>query len=115
QYSREIERLNNELDEKSSQLESEGKTHPGYNRFLAIGEVAARFNHDLNNLLTIVMGNAQLLRDDLEGADEIIVKKVDNIISESRRIAQIAMEIRRTGKKFNKKDLQAGSPEKRDS
>ncbi|MCA0956922.1 response regulator [Mameliella alba] len=55
--------LGSSLDVTESRLAEERKAQA--NRLAALGELTAGVAHDVNNILAVVMGNAELLQDDL--------------------------------------------------
>jgi GAF domain-containing protein len=108
-YFKQLSETNRQLEEKNSQLEVAQKALLEQERLAAIGEMAVTVNHEINNPLTVIIGNAELLLKDLTGSEPKILKKIDNIISESRRIAEITRAIRRIEKPVSEAYLPGGA------
>ncbi len=63
-------------------------------RLAAIGEVVASVNHEINNPLMIISGNAQFLEMSLSGYPEEIKERVRIILEETERISQVTRKLR---------------------
>lgn len=63
-------------------------------RLAAIGEVVASVNHEINNPLMIISGNAQFLEMTLKGYPEEIKERVRTIIEETERISRVTKKLR---------------------
>jgi HAMP domain-containing protein len=63
-------------------------------RLAAIGEVVASVNHEINNPLMIISGNAQFLEMSMEGYPADIRERVKTIIEETGRISEITRKLR---------------------
>jgi HAMP domain-containing protein len=63
-------------------------------RLAAIGEVVASVNHEINNPLMIISGNAQFLEMSMDGYPNELKERVKTIIEESERISQITRKLR---------------------
>ncbi|MGA2507248.1 MAG: histidine kinase dimerization/phospho-acceptor domain-containing protein [Chitinispirillaceae bacterium] len=63
-------------------------------RLAAIGEVVASVNHEINNPLMIISGNAQFLEMSMDGYPNEMKERVKTIIEESERISQITRKLR---------------------
>jgi signal transduction histidine kinase len=63
-------------------------------RLAAIGEVVASVNHEINNPLMIISGNAQFLEMSLEGYPDEIKERVRTIIEETDRISRVTKKLR---------------------
>lgn len=57
--------------------------------FRELGRMAVSLNHEINNPLTAIIGNADLLLITASGLDDDFRKKIETIISEAQRIADI--------------------------
>ncbi len=58
-------------------------------RLAAIGQVGIAMRHEINNPLTTVIGNTELLLDRLEGGEGELKKRLDLILSNALRISEI--------------------------
>lgn len=63
-------------------------------RLAAVGELTVAINHEINNPLATILGNAQLLQLLLSNADPKITRKLELIVSECRRIANVTHRLR---------------------
>mgnify|MGYP000866536876 CR=1 FL=1 len=63
-------------------------------KFRVLGQMAASINHEINNPLTTIMGNVDLLLISYPDIDPFIRKKLSTILSEANRIAEITRKIR---------------------
>ena len=63
-------------------------------RLAAIGEVVASVNHEINNPLMIISGNAQFLEMSMEGYPADMKERVKTIIEETGRISEITRKLR---------------------
>lgn len=62
-------------------------------RLAAIGQMGIAVRHEINNPLTTVIGNAELLIERLESADGDVKKRLDAILENSLRIAEIVKRL----------------------
>ncbi len=92
---RRLSESNRELERKNRELAEAQQALLRQERLAAIGELAVTVNHEINNPLTVIIGNAELLLRDLEGASPQLLRKLGHIVSESRRIAEITRAIRK--------------------
>jgi signal transduction histidine kinase len=63
-------------------------------RLAAIGEVIASVNHEINNPLMIISGNAQFLEMSMEGYPAEMKERVTTILEETERISQVTKKLR---------------------
>jgi nitrogen fixation/metabolism regulation signal transduction histidine kinase len=63
-------------------------------RLAAIGEIVASVNHEINNPLMIISGNAQFLEMAMQDAPEDVKGRVKAIIEETDRISRITRKLR---------------------
>jgi HAMP domain-containing protein len=63
-------------------------------RLAAIGEVIASVNHEINNPLMIISGNAQFLEMMMEGYPEEMKERVKTILEETDRISKVTRKLR---------------------
>jgi len=63
-------------------------------RLAAIGEVVASVNHEINNPLMIISGNAQFLEMSMQEYPAEIKERVRTILEETERISQVTRKLR---------------------
>lgn len=63
-------------------------------RLAAIGEVIASVNHEINNPLMIISGNAQFLEMSMEGYPADLRERLKAIIEETERISRVTRKLR---------------------
>jgi GAF domain-containing protein len=100
---------NRQLEETNSQLQIAQDALVERERLAAVGEVAVTVNHEINNPLTVIIGNAELLLKDLADSDKKVRKKVEHIVAESKRIAQITRSLRKIDKPVSEDYLPGGA------
>jgi len=100
---------NRQLEQTNSQLQIAQDALVERERLAAVGEVAVTVNHEINNPLTVIIGNAELLLKDLADSDKKVRKKVEHIVAESKRIAQITRSLRKIDKPVSEDYLPGGA------
>lgn len=88
---------NRELAELNTQLEEAQEQLIHSERLRTLGEMAAGVAHDINNVLGIILGNAQLARRKL-GDDAGVVKSIDAIELAAKDAAETVRRLREIGK-----------------
>ena len=63
-------------------------------KYQVLGQVAASINHEINNPLTTIIGNIELILMTDTGLDEKIRKKLAVVKDEAHRIAKIVEKLR---------------------
>jgi C4-dicarboxylate-specific signal transduction histidine kinase len=63
-------------------------------RLAAIGEVVASVNHEINNPLMIISGNAQFLEMSMENSSPEMKERVRTILEETDRISRVTRKLR---------------------
>jgi phosphoglycerate-specific signal transduction histidine kinase len=63
-------------------------------RLAAIGEIVASVNHEINNPLMIISGNAQFLEMSMETFPDDMKERVRTILEETDRISQVTKKLR---------------------
>jgi nitrogen-specific signal transduction histidine kinase len=63
-------------------------------RLAAIGEVVASVNHEINNPLMIISGNAQFLEISMKDFPEEMKERVRTILEETDRISKVTKKLR---------------------
>ncbi|MBD3316443.1 MAG: HAMP domain-containing protein [Chitinivibrionales bacterium] len=64
-------------------------------RLAAIGEIVASVNHEINNPLMIISGNAQFLQMGMDDYPQEMRDRVQAILEETERISQVTRKLRR--------------------
>ena len=100
---------NRQLERTNRQLQIAQDALVERERLAAVGEVAVTVNHEINNPLTVIIGNAELLLKDLADSDKKVRKKVEHIVAESKRIAQITRALRKIDKPVSVDYLPGGA------
>ncbi len=100
---------NRQLERTNRQLQIAQDALVERERLAAVGEVAVTVNHEINNPLTVIIGNAELLLKDLADSDKKVRKKVEHIVAESKRIAQITRALRKIDKPVSEDYLPGGA------
>ena len=108
-YFNSLAEKNRQLKETNRQLQIAQDALVERERLAAVGEVAVTVNHEINNPLTVIIGNAELLLKDLADSDRKVKKKVEHIVAESKRIAQITRALRRIDKPVTEDYLPGGA------
>ena len=62
-------------------------------RLSAIGQIGIAVRHEINNPLTTVIGNVELLLERFEGADPELKKRLELVLNNSLRIAEIVKRL----------------------
>ena len=63
-------------------------------RLAAIGQIVASVNHEINNPLMIISGNAQFLEMSMEGYPQEMRDRIKAILEETERISQVTRKLR---------------------
>lgn len=94
---KEILDRNRELAELNEQLEDAQEQLIHSERLRTLGEMAAGVAHDINNVLGIILGNAQLAKRKLE-EDSPALRRIDAIELAARDAAETVRRLREIGK-----------------
>jgi CHASE3 domain sensor protein len=78
----------------SLQLDQKRNAEMRLKRLEAIEQIVRSVNHEINNPLMIISGNAEFLLAVLEGADESLRSKLDSIIAEVHRIFLVTQRLK---------------------
>ena len=62
-------------------------------RLAAIGQVGIAMRHEINNPLTTIIGNTELLLDRLEGAEGELKKRLEVVLDNALRISEIVKRL----------------------
>lgn len=93
----EILERNDELAELNSQLQEAQEQLLASERLRALGEMAAGVAHDINNVLGIILGNAQLAKRKLS-SESPAMRSIDAIELAARDAAETVRRLREIGK-----------------
>jgi len=94
---KEIVERNSELAELNKQLQDAQEQLIQSERLRTLGEMAAGVAHDINNVLGIILGNAQLARRKIE-QDHAAIKCIDAIELAARDAAETVRRLKEIGK-----------------
>ncbi len=83
--------------EKERELEHQKEVSDRAHKQQSIGQLTGGVAHDFNNLLAVIMGNLELLRDDL--VDPVMIEKVDAGINATKRGADLTRSMLAFAKK----------------
>ncbi len=86
---RELRQSNRRLARSNRRLREMQKQELASERLKAISEVVTTMNHEINNPLTIISGNAELLQVKLRGQEPEIEQRLVNIRSQVRRLGRV--------------------------
>lgn len=103
--------ITNEITDRIKQeqdLEEQKKLATHNYKLATIGEMAAGVGHEINNPLTIIKGNIQLINNKLkqdDNVDENIFKRIDVINESTKRITSIVDGLRSFARKDDEKEV----------
>lgn len=86
---RDLKTSNRQLGESNRRLKAMQQSLVADERLKAISEVVTTMNHEINNPLTIISGNAELLSHRLRGMGPDVQERLGNILSQSRRLGRV--------------------------
>ncbi len=93
-YEAELIEKNTALLQAQEEINKQHKQIIDMEKFRILGQMAASINHEINNPLTTIMGNVDLLLISYPDIDPFVRKKLSIILSEANRIAEITKKIR---------------------
>jgi len=93
-YEHQLEQKNNELTEANEKLKQVQAKLIELEKKQTAAEIAATLNHEINNPLAIIAGNAQFLLMTMKNSNPSIVKRLKAIDKEASVIAQITEKFR---------------------
>jgi two-component system, NtrC family, sensor kinase len=86
-----VNRMAVDLDEREQRLALEGQQRSHQDKMLAVSALAAGMTHEVNNPLAVIVGSAQLLRDEagtVQAAE--VAAHAEQILAQAQRAAQAA-------------------------
>lgn len=93
-YERKLIEKNTDLVNAQKEIKKQQKKIIEMERYQVLGQVAASINHEINNPLTTIIGNIELILMTDTGLDEKTRKKLAVANDEARRIAKIVEKLR---------------------
>ncbi len=88
-YQRELEERNQELEKAQRLLELAQQRLINDERLMAVREISVSINHEINNPLSVIVGNIQCLLFIEKNLNEKIVERLKRVESEAMKIADI--------------------------
>ncbi len=93
-YERELLEKNRELLEAQEEIKKQQQQIVDMERFKVLAQMTASINHEINNPLTTVIGNIELLLMVRANMDDMVIQKLQIVLQEARRIAEITQKFR---------------------
>jgi len=93
-FERALIETNNELVKAQDEIEKQQLQIVEMEKYQVLAQVAASINHEINNPLTTIMGNIDLILISSPHLDPSIRKKLVTVLEEARRIAEIIKKVR---------------------
>jgi transcriptional regulator with GAF, ATPase, and Fis domain len=88
-YQKELEKKNKALVKAQKELKEVHKALIDGEKLSAVKELAVSINHEINNPLSVIIGNIQYLRHIEKNLDEKLAERLGKIESECMRIAEV--------------------------
>lgn len=93
-FEKELIAKNHKLLDAQDEIKKQQRQLIDMERFQALAQMAASINHEINNPLTTVIGNLELLLMTKPDMDKMIAQKLNTVLQEARRIAEITQKLR---------------------
>jgi signal transduction histidine kinase len=93
-YEKELLKKNVALESAQEEIEKQHLRIVEMEKYQVLVQAAASINHEINNPLTTIIGNIDLLLMTKSDMDPQIKKKLIVVLEESRRIAEITKKLR---------------------
>ena len=93
-FEQELLEKNDALTQAQKEIYKQQQTIIEMEKYQVLAQVAASINHEINNPLTTIMGNIDLILITTPNLDAGLRKKLTTVLSEARRIADITKKIR---------------------
>lgn len=93
-FERRLLEKNDDLNQAHKEIEEQHKKIIEMEKYQAIGQMTASLNHEINNPLTTILGNIELLLMMKPDMDEDIRKKLVIMQAEAKRISQLIDKLR---------------------
>jgi len=98
QYQETLIEKNEALMKAQEEIKAQGHRIVEMEKYRVLGQIAVSINHEINNPLTTIIGNVELLLMAYPEMDETMKKKLNTINKEAQRIADIVEKLRNTKK-----------------
>lgn len=92
-YARELERQNKSLEQAHEELRSAQSRLVAQEKLNAVVELAASVNHEINNPLTVIVGNARMIELETAAMPENAAARVRAIIEAANRISLVTHKL----------------------
>jgi len=92
-YQKELETKNRILLKAQNELKKAQAGLVAQEKLKAVGELAASVNHEINNPLSIIIGNAQVIELEAAGLPEKLTRRVEAIVESAKRISLITHKL----------------------
>ncbi|MBN1290294.1 MAG: GAF domain-containing protein [Candidatus Latescibacteria bacterium] len=93
-YEQELIKKNEALVEAQDEIKKQNKQIIEMEKFHVMAQMAASVNHEINNPLTSVIGNVELILMSRQDLDDIVRKKLTVVLEEAHRIGKITQKLR---------------------
>ena len=93
-FEKDLIEKNDALEKAQKEIEKQQEKIIEMEKFQVLAQVAASINHEINNPLTTVIGNVELLLLKSRNMNEEMEKKLRVILDESKRIGKIVEKLR---------------------
>jgi len=93
-FEQELLKKNEALVKAQKEILDQQKKIVEMEKYQVLVQVAASINHEINNPLTTIIGNAELLLMSQPDLDEKLKKRIDVILKEAKRIAKIVEKLK---------------------
>lgn len=93
-YEEEVIAKNHALTLANQEIEKQQQQIVEMERYQVLAQVAASINHEINNPLTTIIGNAELILMKYDEMDDYLKTKINLILNEGKRIGQIIEKLR---------------------
>lgn len=93
-FEQELREINQQLRDARDRIEEQQRTIIDMERYQVLAQVVASINHELNNPLTTILGNLELLMLQYPDLDPDITRKIELVHAESRRMSAIIEKLR---------------------
>lgn len=93
-FEQELMEKNKALTKAQDEIQKQHQQIIEMEKYQVLGQIAASINHEINNPLTTIMGNIDLILITNPNLDSAMRKKLTTVLNEARRIADITKKIR---------------------